>query len=133
MIIVIMISQKSYYKLVDTGSMEVVVVGFVMTRSGGINNEYRSLQIDLSTGFYFNEDNARGKLTNDDLKILNNVTDSDQFKTMDPKYVAQLPSINSYRYVISAEEKKVGVTFDTSANYPRLIDPLVTIFERYSS
>eukprot|EP01132_Coremiostelium_polycephalum_P003594 gene3594-4476_t len=100
---------------------------------GGVDKEYRSLEIDVNSGYYFNQANEKGKITPDELRVLNNIVDSDEFKALDPKYVLPLPAPNSFRYTILYPDKKVGVTFDITSNYPKFLDSVVALFEKYSS
>ncbi|GAM26446.1 hypothetical protein SAMD00019534_096210, partial [Acytostelium subglobosum LB1] len=105
---------------------------FIATRTGGLNGEYKSLEIDLSTGYFFNQVNQRGRMTPDDLKILVDIISSDQFKLLDPKYITPGSSSLAYRYTFSAYDK-YGTTLDLKSKYPPFLDSLISIFERYNS
>ncbi|KAK5574997.1 hypothetical protein RB653_010252 [Dictyostelium firmibasis] len=104
----------------------------ILTRTGGISNEFRSLEIDTLTGFYKNQVNHNGKISNDELKIIQNIIDNDAFKQLKPKYLNPL-DVTSYRYTISYPSKKAGSSIDVTADYPKFLDSLFTIFEFYSS
>ncbi|KAN0033317.1 hypothetical protein ACTA71_002741 [Dictyostelium dimigraforme] len=104
----------------------------IITRNGGISNEFRSLEIDTLTGFYFNQANHKGKISNDELKIIQNIIDNDAFKQLKPKYLNPL-DVTSYRYTISYPSKKTGSSIDVTADYPKFLDSIFTIFEFYSS
>ncbi|KAN0026408.1 hypothetical protein ACTFIV_007392 [Dictyostelium citrinum] len=104
----------------------------IITRNGGISNEFRSLEIDTLTGFYFNQANHKGKISNEELKIIQNIIDNDAFKQLKPKYLNPL-DVTSYRYTISYPSKKTGSSIDVTADYPKFLDSIFTIFEFYSS
>ncbi|EFA80787.1 hypothetical protein PPL_06373 [Heterostelium album PN500] len=105
-----------------------------MTRTGGLNGDYKSIEIDVDTGFFFNQANKKGKLTPEDVRKLDEIIDSDQFKSLDPKYTNPNPlsTPNSYRYTVSYSEKRIGSTFDVSTKYPDFLDQLISIFEKYA-
>ncbi|EAL71384.1 hypothetical protein DDB_G0272464 [Dictyostelium discoideum AX4] len=104
----------------------------ILTRNGGISNEFRSLEIDTLTGFYFNQANHKGKISNEELKIIQNILDNDAFKQLKPKYLNPL-DVTSYRYTISLPSKKSGSSVDVTADYPKFLDSIFSIFEFYSS
>ncbi|EGC28676.1 hypothetical protein DICPUDRAFT_43962, partial [Dictyostelium purpureum] len=105
----------------------------ILTRIGGLNNEYRSLEIDSLTGYFFNQANHKGKLSPDELKVIQNILDNESFKALKPKYLNPMDVMTSYRYTISYQKKSVGTTIDITTDYPKFLDPLFTIFELYSS
>ncbi|KAF2076250.1 hypothetical protein CYY_002428 [Polysphondylium violaceum] len=104
---------------------------FFISRSGGVNEEYKSMEIDVNTGFYFDQSNHKGKVSEDDIRTIDNLIDSDAFKNIEPKYINQLENNQIYRYAFTS--KKIGVIFDLNANYPKILDPVVLIFEKYSN
>ncbi|KYQ90871.1 hypothetical protein DLAC_11694 [Tieghemostelium lacteum] len=105
----------------------------VISRQGGPNNEYKSLQIELNSGYYINQNGKTGKMTMEDAKKLEDLVDSDEFKNMDPTTFhdsSNKPWKTTYK--ITVVSKKIGIVFDITANYPKSLDPFVTIFEKYS-